>query len=437
MDGNFKKLIVGDFQRKLFSLFIAIAIWIFVNNSITSTRVFARVPVRIVNLPADKTIRGLMPNGILDRRMTITLTGTKDVIDRLDSQDFEIVIDTSDKGDEWVVQVSKKNIVSLNPDVELIHNIAHLSHSEFVIHLSKLVTEKVPVFISPPKGEPPEGYQVLDIWPQKLSQVVSGPEEDVKILQQQGIEITFDLSAVSKDELDSLTDDQKNGADEVSFLVPESWKKVRIPFLNNSLQLLNSQESKQLRIDFLRKSILPLEIKLPVRIYYPTTLLDKVNPETLFLMEGGLLAVENGVMILSTPLYVHDVSRLFLDIVKDRIELVLVPKQTDKKTLFSWQVQFIEPDQLENMYILHMMPTQKNDHFILGNFPLPAPQLLNSLARQHQISREKYLRMRFREYMQSFLLLRAKDDPFELDIVVDQNQVHVFGREDIRSFNSK
>jgi len=436
MEGIFKKLIVGNFQRKLFSVFVALAIWIFVNNSITSTRVFTRVPIRVVNLPADKTIRGLMPNGVLERKMTITLTGTKDVIDRLDSQDFEVVIDASDKGDEWVVQVSKKNIVSLNPDIELMHNITHLSHSEFVIHLSKLITEKVPIFMLPPKGEPPEGYQFLDIWPQKLYQVVSGPEEDVKSLQEQGLEITFDLGNVSKEDLDALSGGAEDTPDEVSFIVPDSWKKVRIPFLNNSLQLVNGQEAKQLRIDFLRKSILQLDVRIPVRIYYPTPLLDKINPESLSLRSGGLLTDEKGVMILATPLYVNDVSRLFLDIVKDRLEVVLVPEQIDKKFAFSWQVQFIEPDQLEDSYILHMMPTQKVEQTRYGmmtpgastNATINTPSLINPLARQHQVLREKYLRARFREYTQRFLLLYGKDDPFEIDITVENHKVYVNGK---------
>lgn len=436
MEGIFKKYIVSNFQRKLFSIFAALAIWLFVNNSITSTRVFTRVPIRVVNLPVDTTIRGLMPNGVLERKLTLTITGTKDVIDRIDSQDFEVVIDASDKGTEWVVQLSKKNIVSLNPDIELMHNITYISHSEFLIHLSKLITEKIPIFVLPPKGESPEGYQFLDIWPQKLYQIVSGAEEDVKKLQEDGLEITFDLSNVSKDDLDALADSQEETCEEVSFLIPESWKKIRIPFLNNSLQLMNGQDAKQLRIDFLRKSMLQLQAPVPVRIYFPVSLLGKINPETLSLHSGGVLESHSDVMLVSSSLFVNDVSRLFLDIVQDRLEIVLVPEQRGKEYAFSWQVQFIEPNKLEDIYVESMLPfSQNSDPTKKMNTTKMNPKTatyqgmtsVNPLTRHHQLLREKYLRARFRGYMQKFQLLYGKDDPFEIDISVDSGKVYVNG----------
>ncbi len=442
MEGLFKKLIVDNFQKKFFSLLAAVAIWIFVNNSITSTKVFTRVPIRVVNLPVDKTIRGLMPNGVLERKMTITLTGTRDVIDRLDSQDFEVVIDASDKGDEWVVQVSKKNLVSLNPDIELMHNITHLSHGEFVIHLSRLITEKIPVYIMPPKGEPPEGYQFLDIWPQKLFHVVSGPEEDVKRLQEQGLEICFDLSTVSKDDLDSLSGDSPQAPDEVSFIVPESWKKVRIPFLNNSLQSINGQEAKHLRIDFLRKSLLQIDLRVPVRIFYPVSTINRINPQVLSLEALGIIMNDRSVSLIDSPLYVSDVSRLFLDIVKDRIEVVIVPELRDNTYLFSYQVQFIDPKVLEDEYILRMMPPvtapaveassggamQRMLSKTQASKSSPTVPMLNSYARQHQAMRENFLRTRFREYMQRFQLLFGKSERFEVDFSVNDGKVTILPR---------
>ena len=320
----FKKYFLENIQRKLFALLCALVIWFTINSSITSTRVFTRVPVRIVNLPADKTIRGLMPNGMLDRKLSLTLTGTRVVIEKLDSTDFEVVIDAADKGDEWVVQITKKNLVSLNPDVELLHNISSVSHSEFVIHLCRLVTEKVPVLVLPPRGEPPEGYQLLDVWPQKLYHVISGPEEDVKRLQEQGLEITFDISSITKEELDLLRSDEYGDTDEVSFYVPESWKRVEIPFLNNSTQMLNGQDAKNLRIDFLREDLMPIEEKIPVRIFYPPNLLNEFNPQTLSIIPSEYVTIDNKVALINTRLYVKDVSKLFLDIVRNRMEILSI-----------------------------------------------------------------------------------------------------------------
>ena len=137
-----------------------------------------------------------MPDGILDKRMTLTLTGNKDVLDHLNPQDFEIVLDASDKGDEWIAKISKNNIVSLNPDIHLLHAIQQVSHPELIVRLCPLVTRKIPVFVQPPQDEAPEGYQFLDVWPQKLYQTVSGPEDEVKKLQEEGLELDFDLTQI-------------------------------------------------------------------------------------------------------------------------------------------------------------------------------------------------------------------------------------------------
>ncbi len=162
-----------NWQRKLIALISATVIWLLVNHSITSTRVIPNVPIRIVNLPSDKTVQGLLPNGLLSKRVTLTVSGSKDVVDQLEPGDLEIIIDASNKGDEWIVQVSKKNLVGLNPDIDLLRNITQVTHNEFIIKLSRLITDKIPVMILPPIGEPPQGYQFLDIWPQRLTHTVS------------------------------------------------------------------------------------------------------------------------------------------------------------------------------------------------------------------------------------------------------------------------
>lgn len=404
-----------NFQKKVVSILVAIVIWAVVNKSITTTRTFTRVPIRIVNLPTNQTIRGLMPNNILNRKLTITLSGTKNVLERLEPQDFEVVIDAADKGSEWIVQVGKKNLVSLNPDIDLIRNVTQVSHSEFLLQLCPLITEKVPVYILPPRGEPPEGYQFLDVWPQKVYHTISGPEEDVKILQEQGLEITFDLNNITKEELDLISAQKESGNDEVSYPVPDSWKKIEIPFLNNLQQDINGAEARQLRISFVKQELLPLEKAISVRLFYPLSTITRINPSTLQLLVNQTFTLQDQIPVLARPLFVSGVSRLFLDIVKDRLEIVILPPQGNEEYL-RWSVQFIDPQQLEETYVTLLLATNRDTD---GN------QSLSQLAKQHQTQREQLFRLRFREYMERFRLYVGSGEPWMMQARVINGKVVV------------
>jgi hypothetical protein len=409
METFLKNLFVQNWQRKLISILAAIVIWAIVNSSITETRVFTRIPVRIVNLPQGKTIHGLMPDGFLDKRITVTLTGTKDVIQRLGPQDFEVVIDASEKGNEWSAKITKNNLLSFNPDIHLAHAVRQISHSKLVIRLCPLVTKKIPVFVQLPTGEAPEGYQFLDVWPQKLYHTVSGPEEDVKQLQEQGLELTFDLSLISPQQLDALKGEGP-GEDEVSFFVPDAWKKVKIPFLHNTVETVSGPEARQLRIDFLHKTELPIDGVIPIKIFYPFATINTFNPTTLSLKPTGPVKKDHGVAYLDQMLYVHGVNRLFLDIVRDRLELVVVPVPKESGTSFLWDIQFIDPHQLEEAYVTIALSNEFDADSHMGSA---------KAVRQHLADREKYLRTRFQEYMRSFQLFRAPDVPLSLTITRD------------------
>ena len=406
METFLKNMFAQNWQRKLISLCAALIIWTIVSSSITITRVFTRIPIRIVNLPPNKTIRGLMPDGFLDKRITVTLTGSKDAIERLGPQDFEVVIDASDKGDEWVAKITKNNLLCLNPEIHLIHAISQLSHSELVMRLCPLITAKIPVFVQLPKEEPPEGYQLLDVWPQKLYHVISGPEEDVKQLQEDGLELILDLSLISPEQLDALKGEGP-GDDEVSFFVPDAWKKVRIPFLHNAVQSINGQEAHQLRIDFLDKAILPMDGAIPVQLFFPHSTLSLFNPSTLAIQSNNLVHHDRGVAYIDQKLYVSEVSRLFLDIVRDRLEIAIVPTQKDGAPSFHWDIQFVDPHQLEEAYVTIALSSECDADSHMGS---------GKAFRQHLLEREKYFRSRFQNYMRNFQLYKTKDIPLTLTI---------------------
>ena len=166
MESLISRLFFHNWQQKLVALISALIIWFFVSHSIIETKIIPGVPIRIVNLPADKTILGLNPNGLLSKRITLTLTGTKNVVHDIEPGDLEALIDASIiDHDDWIIQINKKNLVSLNPAIDLKNHIRHVSHTEHVIRMRPLITDKVPITFLKPIGEPPEGYEYLDIWP--------------------------------------------------------------------------------------------------------------------------------------------------------------------------------------------------------------------------------------------------------------------------------
>lgn len=108
MESLINNLIVYQWQRKLWALAAALVVWFFVNYTITSSKTIPSVPIRVINLPTDKTIYGLLPNGFLSKRTPLTLTGTRDVIDQLEPGDLEIIVDVSNLPSDGIVQITKK-----------------------------------------------------------------------------------------------------------------------------------------------------------------------------------------------------------------------------------------------------------------------------------------------------------------------------------------
>ena len=130
------------------------------------------------------------------------------------------MIDAADKPDEWLVIITKKNLVSLNPEIDISSGISRVYHPNFVVRMTKLVTDQIPIVITQPIGEPPRGYQFLDVWPYRLSLTVSGPEEVIKRLKLKEQRITFNINDISKAQLDELSLKSESTSEVVSYFVP-------------------------------------------------------------------------------------------------------------------------------------------------------------------------------------------------------------------------
>lgn len=402
-------ILLHNWQRKLVALCAALILWLFVNQSITATKTIANVPIRIIKLPPDKTIIGLLPNGVLKKRMTLAISGTRDVIDELESGDLEVVIDASIiDHDDWIVTVGKKNIVSLNPSIDLTHHITHVAHNEFVLKLSRIVTSKIPLTITKPTGESPKGYEFLDVWPKHLTQTLSGPAEEIQKLKTKGLELSFDLSKITAEELDAIRKEQGGHQDEVSFSIPDKWKKVMIRYRNNSYEELNDPEAENIKIDFLYCDMQPIDRKIPIRVFYPLEFSDEINPETYQLVTGSKVEKVNGITVFTFPLYIRNVSHLFLEVIRDNLEIVLVAAPRNRREVLEWSPEIINPIELEDTFLAYIIAQRSKKS---GVSPSNAW--------------EEMIRERFRKYLERVVLWVTPSQKLSLETVLEEHEIRV------------
>jgi hypothetical protein len=397
----FSRLFLKNWPRKLVALVTAIFIWFLVSQTITVTRTIADVAVRVINLPHDKTVLGLLPNGFLNKRISVTISGSKSAVQDLRPTDLEVVINADGHKESWIANISKRNLVGLNHEFDY-KEIAELTANDLFINLSKLITEEIPVTITKPIGDPPKGYQFLDVWPKYLSQKVSGPEEQVRELKQRGLELSLNLNRITEPELDSLYEKQKK--DELSYFVPDAWKKVAIPFKDNTLEPLNDPRSNLLRVDFLKQELLLLDMELPITIFFPLNYSQTINPQTYSLATNEIVQKKNGLKRLTIPLYVRDVSHLFLQVVRDNLLLIIVAAPKNVQEELDWAIQFIDEKALENAYVIAS---------------------LKQAGEEVTKYCEQVIRDRFREYINNLEVFTEDGKPFRIRPQLDANTITI------------
>ena len=401
-------LLLQNWQRKAISAFLAVIIWFSVHASLTSSKTLSNIPVRITNVPANKTVEGLQSNGYLSRRITLNLAGSKSLLEDLTANDMEVVIDAADKSEEWIASLTKKNLISLNPDIDLTKDISRVSHPSFIIRLTKLMTEKIPVLITRPVGEAPRDYQFLDIWPYQLNLTVAGPEETIKQLKAKGVKLTFNLHQISKSHLDGLTSTQSpaNG-DVVSYYVPDQWKQILLPLLSDQPIEINDPQAKALRIDFVRSNLLPIEKQIPINLYIPPKYAALINPDTLALSSSNNIEKVDGLYFLKAQLCAKNVSLPFLKVVRDMLQITVIVVPKSEKSTLDWSLQCINSRVLEDRFVSLSMSDTSEDE--VQDVP-PA-------------MREEYLRNRFRNYMNRLQLCWPDDTRLEFKIELEGSQV--------------
>ncbi len=400
-----RNVFLQNWERKVISLFLAIVIWLVVNHSLTTTKILENVPIRLINIPVGMTVEGLQPNGMLSKKIALTMQGNKTELAEIVSNDIEVVLDAMDKSDEWLATITRKNLLALNPDVNLSKAIKRVVIQRFPIVFTRLVTEKIPVVVTQPIGEAPKDYQFLDIWPYRLTMTVSGPEEVIKQLKAKGMNLTFNLNDISRADLEA----QDYKSDEVSFFVPDSWREISIPSLSDRPFTIDDPQVKDLRIDFVRSDLHPIAKAIPINLFFPPEHSLTLNPETYSLALGGLVQQFHGIHLLRKSLYAKGVSHLFVELVQDMLEIsIMLSPKTEKKQL-DWSVQFLNPRVLEDKYVSILMSDDSDN----DNDP------------SYTKRREEYLRGRFRHYMNRFQLYKSDREKFDLKVELQEKQILV------------
>lgn len=394
--------ILHQWQRKLLALVTAAVIWFFVSHTITETKTITSVPIRLINIPNDKTSAGLLSNGFLMKRTALTITGTKDVIEQIEPGDLEVVLDAAHLNNESVVQITKKNVINLNPNIDFSKHINSVTAPDFTIRISPLITEKIPIVILPPKGSPPSGYQFIDIWPVILYQQVSGPHDQVLDLKKQGYELTFDLNEISKEELEEIS--KKNPAEqEISFFIPDGWKKIPLPFLSKGTTAINDPLEKDLHITFLKEQILPLKTKLPLHPFYPVFNSGEINPQTHPLEITPYIQEKNGLFLLDLPVFIKNVSSLFLEVVENNLEITVIAAPKNEREKLEWALILVGEEQLEDTYVA-----------------------LESSQSKISTHRDSFFRERFQMYKKKLALYLSKTQALYIDSTLEENKMRVY-----------
>jgi len=404
-----KNLFIRNWPRKSLSAILAVIIWFIIDQSLTTTKTINNISVKVENIVPGKTIEGIQSNGFLRQRVNVTLTGNKSILDGLNSSDVFVVFDASGHEEEWIATISRKNLRFNTSDVNVYRGISRVSQQNFMIRLTKLVTEKISITITHPIGKAPKGYKFVDAWPYRLYVTVSGPEDVVKHLKARGIKFTFNLNDISAAQLDDLrATSTREHSDVIRFLVPNTWKQISLPLLSPTPIEIKDPDARYLCIDFLQSEMIKLDTPVPTSLYFPANRSQSIDPSKVILATNHFVENRNGINVIAHPLYVNGVSPLFLDLVKDMLGIVIIVSNREGDGL-AWSTQFINPRALEERYV----------HIMASNTPDDAFQDL-----QPQV-RDEVLRNRFRNFINRFQLYKAGNEKLEIYPKLQGNFVYI------------
>ena len=397
------RIFLENWPRKILSLFLAIIIWFIVSHSLTATKIMKNIPVKIVNLPTGKTIEGMKKDFFMTNPIQIKLVGNKKYLDEISENDLILQIDAINHKTDWICPISKKNLFPLNFHVKLTA-IDRIVAPNIPLKISSIYSERIPVYLTYPIGEAPKGYHYIGVWPKVIYVTITGTEKEIKELKSRGLKLTFNLTNISKNDLDELFNAQKQ--EEISYSIPNEWKKINI---GSSVLWIDDPDAANLKMEFSTNKAIPLNVPIPISIYFPLKDSLIFNPKTYSIEENEFIKNMHGIYALSLPLFAQKVSQHFLDLVKDHMQIVIRPEIIQDQIKFTWSLQIIHPSQLEKKYISNVLSEY---------VPETIPELFSN-------SREEYLKARFRIYIDQFRLYLTEKEKLYLNFSLVNNKIQI------------
>ncbi|MBM3195292.1 MAG: hypothetical protein FJZ62_00895 [Chlamydiae bacterium] len=404
-------LFLENIPRKLVAILTAIIIFFFVNQSLTVTKVVNNVSIRLINVPSQKTVEGLLPNGYLIKKIALTLNGKKSALEELSSTDLEVVIDLTAKKESFTATITEKNLISLNPQIKIARDIRKVSTRQVFIQLLNLVAEKVPVYLLKPSGEAPKGYQFVDIHPHMVFVDVTGPDDLIKKLKGQGLVKVLSLSDISSEDLDGIASKTSKN-DVITYNVPLDQCYVYIPSLAPDKKFYFDPSSEKVKIDFLRTQSLFVETKIPVTFFIPSKHTKEIDVTQISIQESPSVTTFMDVKVLSPKIYAKNVSQPFLETVQSMMQLIVVPPLLLGQRP-SWSIEFIGSKELEEKYVTRMIQESSARH-----------------NDQPEAIRRELYKARFRNYMNQMILTLEDGTPLDFNIQYKNYKITLLSKSD-------
>jgi hypothetical protein len=404
-------LFFENIPRKLVAILTAIIIFFFVNQSLTVTKVVNNVSIRLINIPSQKTVEGLLPNGYLIKKIALTLNGKKSALEELSSTDLEVVIDLTAKKESFTATITEKNLISLNPQIKIARDIRKVSTRQVFIQLLNLVAEKVPVYLLKPSGEAPKGYQYVDIHPHMVFVDVTGPDDLIKKLKGQGLVKVLSLSDISSEDLDGIASKTSKN-DVITYNVPLDQCYVYIPSLAPDKKFYFDPSSEKVKIDFLRTQSLFVEAKIPVTFFIPSKHPKEIDVTQISIQESPSVTTFMDVKVLAPKIYAKNVSQPFLETVQSMMQLIVVPPLLLGQRP-SWSLEFIGSKELEEKYVTRMIQESSA-----------------RLNDQPEAIRRELYKSRFRNYMNQMVLTLEDGTPLDFNIQYKNYKITLLSKSD-------
>jgi YbbR domain-containing protein len=185
---DIKNFIFNNFLIKLFSLFFAIILWLFVTSQ-GNLEVNLNIPLELRKAPSNMLIVGDVADYI-----DVRLKGRQSVIKNLSAGQISAHLDLSNaQTGENVIHLSSENIV-MPPNIE----VTRISPKSIRIRLEQLAKKDIKV-IPEIIGTPPAGYRLKNIEVNPQTVAVEGAEGVVNKLSAIKTE-PINLSAIEKKE---------------------------------------------------------------------------------------------------------------------------------------------------------------------------------------------------------------------------------------------